>query len=206
MITAARIDALKQARRRRVDQRAARPGDRQTRQPRRDPAVVVRPDRAWPRSPTPDYPDERLVACRNPALAAERARKRAELLDATEAELAKINTAVDAGRLKDSAKIGMRTGRVVNKYKVAKHFEIAIADASFAYQRRQTRSTPRPPRTASTSYAPPASPPSGSPPPKRSPRTNDCGWSRPTSARLRPSTWNCARSTTAANPASARTC
>jgi hypothetical protein len=85
----------------------------------------------------PDYPDERLVACRNPALAAERARKRADLLDATDTELAKIKSAVDAGRLKDPVKIGIRTGRVANKFKMAKHFEITIAEGVFSYQRHQ---------------------------------------------------------------------
>lgn len=84
----------------------------------------------------PDYPNERLVVCRNPALAAERARKRGELLAATEAELDKIVAAVAAGRLKDPAKIGLRVGKVVNRYKMAKHLELDITDGHFAYRRR----------------------------------------------------------------------
>lgn len=84
----------------------------------------------------PDYPGERLVACRNPALAAERARKRDEMLAATEALLARVAAAVEAGRLRDAAKIGVRVGRVVNRYKMAKHFELDIAEGRFAYSRK----------------------------------------------------------------------
>jgi len=85
----------------------------------------------------PDYPGERLVACRNPALAQERARKRSELLAATEAELAKIAAPVEAGRLKGADKIGLRVGRQVKRYKMAKHFQIVIGDDSLAFSRRQ---------------------------------------------------------------------
>lgn len=84
----------------------------------------------------PDYPGERLVACRNPALATERARKRNELLAATETELDKIAAAVTAGRLRDPAKIGQRVGRHANRYKMAKHFDIDIAEGRFAYRRK----------------------------------------------------------------------
>ena len=87
----------------------------------------------------PDYPGERLIACRNPALAAERARKRSELLAATEAVLAPIVAAVEAGRLKGADKIGIRVGRAVNRYKMAKHFEITITDTTFTYTRRSTQ-------------------------------------------------------------------
>jgi hypothetical protein len=91
------------------------------------------------------FPGERLVVCRNPAVAAERARKRAELLTATEAELAKVKTMVEGprGRLRnaDAGKIGERAGRVVNKYKVAKHFELTIADRAFSYQRKTDQIT-----------------------------------------------------------------
>jgi hypothetical protein len=77
------------------------------------------------------------VACRNPVLAKERARKRTELLDATEAELATIALSVQSGRLKGADKIGMRVGRYVNRYKMAKHFEIVIGDDSLSFSRRQ---------------------------------------------------------------------
>jgi transposase len=89
----------------------------------------------------PDYPGERLVACRNPALASERARKRNELLAATETELDKIAAAVEAGRLRDPAKIGQRVGRHANRYKMAKHFDLDIAHGHFAYRRKRDQIT-----------------------------------------------------------------
>ena len=84
----------------------------------------------------PDFPGERLVACRNPALAAERARKREELLAATEALLDAIRDRVAAGRLAGADRIGIAAGKVVDRYKVAKHFELSIGEASFGYARR----------------------------------------------------------------------
>ena len=86
---------------------------------------------------SPDYPGERLIACRNPLLAAERARKRDDLLAATEALLAKIKNQVSAGRIKDADKIGVRAGKVINRYKVAKHFILDISDGHFAWHRDQ---------------------------------------------------------------------
>jgi hypothetical protein len=89
----------------------------------------------------PQFPGERLVICRNPAMAAERARKRADLLTLTEADLAKVKQMVEGerGRLNgaDAGKIGERAGRVVNKRKMAKHFTLQIADGAFSYQRNQ---------------------------------------------------------------------
>ena len=82
----------------------------------------------------PDYADERLMVCRNPALAADRARKRAELLAATDAELDKISRAVTAGRLTDAGKIGVRVGRVLNRFKMGKHYRLDIDDGRFAYR------------------------------------------------------------------------
>jgi transposase len=87
---------------------------------------------------SPDYPDERLVVCRNPALAQERARKRRDLLAATDTALDKIVTAVAAGRLKDPAAIGIRIGRVVNKHKMAKHYDLDITEGVFTYRHNQT--------------------------------------------------------------------
>lgn len=84
---------------------------------------------------SPDYPGERLVCCRNPALAAERARKRGELLAATEVELDKVTAAVTAGRLKDAGKIGVRVGKVLNRFKMAKHYDLTIGEATFSYTR-----------------------------------------------------------------------
>ena len=83
----------------------------------------------------PDYPGERLVACRNPALAAERTRKRLALLESTEVELAKIAAAVTAGRLKGAAKIGTRYGKIIGRHKMGKHFTTTITDTTFSYAR-----------------------------------------------------------------------
>jgi hypothetical protein len=87
----------------------------------------------------PDYPGERLVACRNPQLAEYRAHKREALLQATEKQLEKVRASVTAGRLSGQDKIGVRVGRVVNQYKVAKHFDLSITDTSFGYARNAER-------------------------------------------------------------------
>jgi transposase len=86
---------------------------------------------------SPDYPGERLVVCRNPALAEERARKRTELLAATEKLLNKIVEATKRKRtpLRGEAKIGLRVGRVINRHKMSKHFILEIGAASFSYKR-----------------------------------------------------------------------
>jgi hypothetical protein len=84
-----------------------------------------------------DFPGERLVACRNPVLAAERARKREDLLAATEKLLAPIAARVAAGRLAGAAAIGVEAGKVISKYKTGKHFELTITDTSLTAARRQ---------------------------------------------------------------------
>jgi len=84
----------------------------------------------------PDYPGERLVACRNPQLAALRAHKREDLLAATEKNLEKVRAMVQAGRLRGQDQIGVRVGKVINRYKVAKHFTLEIQERSFAFQRQ----------------------------------------------------------------------
>ena len=90
---------------------------------------------------SPDYPGERLVACRNPLLADERGRKRRELLRATEEKLAEIVAATcrDRQPLKGKDKIGVRVGKVLNRYKMAKHFEWEISEDSFTYRRNQAK-------------------------------------------------------------------
>jgi len=85
---------------------------------------------------SPQYPGERLVACRNPQLAALRAHKRQELLGATERNLQQIKDRVDAGRLKGSNAIALRVGKVINQYKVARHFELDIGENYFTFARR----------------------------------------------------------------------
>ncbi len=86
---------------------------------------------------SPDFPGERLVACRNPVLAADRARKRGDLLAATEKLLAPIITRVQAGRLTGAGPIGVEVGKVISKYKTGKHFDVAITDDSLAVARKQ---------------------------------------------------------------------
>jgi len=84
----------------------------------------------------PDYPGERLVACRNPELAALRTHKREDLLQSTEKNLATVQAMVKGGRLRGQDKIGVRVGKVVNQYKVAKHFTLVIEDQAFFFQRK----------------------------------------------------------------------
>ena len=87
---------------------------------------------------SPDFPGERLIVCRNQALAAERARKREDLLAATERELARIAAAVARRRqpLRGAAKIGLQVGAVLNKHKMAKHFTLNITDSHLAFARK----------------------------------------------------------------------
>jgi len=84
----------------------------------------------------PDYPGERLVACRNAQLAKLRAHKREALLCATEKSLAKIKASVSAAKLAGKDNIGVRVGKIINQYKVAKHFELVIGDTAFSCQRK----------------------------------------------------------------------
>ena len=84
----------------------------------------------------PDYPGERLVLCRNPFLADERRRKREELLQATEKQLTAIRERVVAERLMGTDKIGLAVGKIVNRFKMAKHFELTIGERSFSFSRR----------------------------------------------------------------------
>ncbi len=86
---------------------------------------------------SPDYPGERLVCCRNPVLADERARKRDELLAATEKELDTIAAATRRDRrpLRGRDKIALRVGKVINKFKMAKHFTLQITDEAFTFTR-----------------------------------------------------------------------
>jgi Transposase DDE domain len=88
---------------------------------------------------SPDFPGERLVACKNPFLEAERARKRESLLAATEADLGKIAAACARTRapLRGTDKIAVRADRVLTRRKVAKHFTVQISDDSFSYARNQ---------------------------------------------------------------------
>jgi hypothetical protein len=84
-----------------------------------------------------DFPGERLIACRNPVLAAERARKREDLLAAAEKLLAPIIARVRSGKLRGAGPIGVETGKVISKYKTAKHFTVTITDTTLTVTRKQ---------------------------------------------------------------------
>jgi hypothetical protein len=86
---------------------------------------------------SPDFPGERLVACRNPVLAADRARTREDLLAGTEKLLAPLLARVRAGRLQGAGEIGVEVGKVISTYKTGKHFAVTITDDSLAITRKQ---------------------------------------------------------------------
>jgi hypothetical protein len=88
---------------------------------------------------SPDFPGERLIACRNPVLAADRARTRQDLLAATEKLLAPLLTRVQAGKLTGAGPIGVEVGKVISKYKTGKHFEVTITDDSLSVERKQAQ-------------------------------------------------------------------
>jgi len=89
----------------------------------------------------PNYPGERLIVCKNPLLADERARKRRELLDATEKQLAKVAAATRRAKapLRGAAHIGLRVGKVFERFNVAKHFKLTITDKGFDFTRDHDR-------------------------------------------------------------------
>ena len=89
----------------------------------------------------PDYPGERLVVCRNPLVAAERTRKRSELLAATERGLAEIADRVTRGTLTGADQIGLAVGPAVKRYRMKKHFELAITDTNFTFARKTEQIT-----------------------------------------------------------------
>jgi len=98
-------------------------------------------DRDMAEITSPDFPDERLVVCKNPLLAEERARKREELLSATEKDLARIKARVERARqpLRGAAEIGRAVGAVIDRRKMAKHFVTGITDTTFRFVRKQDR-------------------------------------------------------------------
>ena len=87
---------------------------------------------------SPDFPGERLIVCRNPELAAERSRKREDLLAATEKDLATIKASVERKRnpLRGTAEIALKVGEVLNTHKMKKHFDLEITDAAFSFARK----------------------------------------------------------------------
>src|SRR6266851_4020210 len=102
-------------------------------------------------------PPSARKTCRSPAesyFRAGQARKREDLLAATEKDLAKIRASADAGRLDGAGEIGERAGKVIGKHKVGKHFLREITGSAFTFRRIRRRSPPRQPSTGYTSYAP----------------------------------------------------
>ena len=87
----------------------------------------------------PDFPGERLLVCLNPRLRQERRRKRSELLQATEEALAKIAASITWGRLRGRERINRRVGANVNRWSVAKHFEVEVTDNNISWRRRENR-------------------------------------------------------------------
>ena len=155
---------------------------------------------------SPEFPGERLIACRNPLLAAERARKREDLLAATEADLAKIAAQAARRALKGQDKIGLRAGRVINKHKVAKHFILDIGEGRLTWRRDQAshRRRGRPGRDLRHPH--PASPRTAWTRAGTVAAYKDLPTSSATSAPSRPTTWTCAPSTTGSRTGSGPTC
>ena len=155
---------------------------------------------------SPDFPGERLIACRNPHEAAKRARTRQELLAATEADLATIAARAAAGRIKDPDKIGVAAGKVINKRKVAKHFILDIGEGRITWRRDQDSIDAE----AATDgiYVIRTPVPAGHP--RRRRRRGRLQGPRPPGTRLpapsRPTTWTCAPSGTGSRTASEPTC
>jgi Transposase DDE domain len=146
MITSARIDALNQ-----LEDGTRRPDPYQWITALRAPAIrkLMADDGPLQLSlfdqqdlaeiTSPDFAGERLIACRNPVLAADRARTREDLLAATEKLLAPITARVRAGRLRGAGEIGVEVGKVISTYKTGKHFAVTITDTTLAIERRQDR-------------------------------------------------------------------
>lgn len=84
-----------------------------------------------------EFPGERLIVCRNPLVGAERARKRSELLEATERGLLEIAERVEAGTLKGAAEIGLAAGPALRRYRMKKHFRVEITETAFSFERKQ---------------------------------------------------------------------
>jgi hypothetical protein len=136
---------------------------------------------------SPEFPGERLIVCRNRALAAERARKREDLLAATERDLARIAAAVARKRqpLRGKAEIGLEIGAVLDKHKMAKHFALDITDTRFSLPERPMKSPWRRHSTASTSCAPACPPPLSTTPPQCAATNPSAWWSVPSAASRR---------------------
>ena len=155
---------------------------------------------------SPDFPGERLIACRNPVLAADRARTRDELLAATEDLLAPLIARIQASKLTGAGPIGVEVGKVIGKYKTGKHFTVTITDTSLAVspQAGPDRRRGRPGRLLRAAH--PRSPPASSTRPPWSPPTRTSNTWNGTSGTSNPATWTCGPSSTGSRNGSGRTC
>ena len=121
-----------------MDHRAARPGDQEADgRGRAPPAQSLLDEQDLAEITSEDFPGERLIACRNRVLAADRARTREDLLAATEKLLAPLLARVQAGKLTGAGPIGVEVGKVISTYKTAKHFAVTITGTTLDIQRRQ---------------------------------------------------------------------
>jgi hypothetical protein len=154
---------------------------------------------------SPDFPGERLIACRNPHLAADRARTREDLLAATEKLLAPVIARVQAGRLAGSARIGVEVGKVISKYKTRKHFAVTITDDTLTVTRDQAQIDAEAALDGFYVLRTPVPPPSWTRPAWYRP-TRTSNTSSGTSGTSNPTTWTCGRSSTTSRNASRRTC
>ena len=152
-----------------------------------------------------DFPGDRLIACRNPVLAADRARTRDELLAATEKLLTPLIARVQAAGSPAPGRSASRSARSSARPRPASTSTSPSPMTASRSPASRTRSTPRPPWTASTCCAPP-SPQTSSTPPPWSPPTRTSNTSSGTSARSRPTTWTCGRCSTGSKNASRPTC
>jgi hypothetical protein len=120
-----------------VDHRAARPGIKKLMADDGPLQLSLFDEQDLAEITSPDFPGERLVACRNPVLAADRARTREDLLAATEKLLAPVIARVQSGKLAGAGPIGVEAGKVISKYKIAKHFDLTITGHSLTVTRNQ---------------------------------------------------------------------
>ena len=155
MVTKANLELMRSSRGDRLDHRVEGAAGQAAGQDAARCSCRSSTNATWPRSAAPDYPGERLVVCRNPLVAAERARKREELLAATEPTSPAIQRRVERGTLEGAGRDRPRGRRRSQAPPVKKHFQIEISDSTLHLRAQAApRSPPRPPSTASTSCAP----------------------------------------------------
>src|SRR5512142_1681820 len=154
---------------------------------------------------SPDFPGERLIACRNPHEAAKRARTRGELLAATEADLEKVAAQAAAGRVKDAGAIGVKAGKILNKRKVAKHFILDIGPGRITWRHDQASIDAEAATDGIYVIRTPVPPTPWTRPPRWPPTRTSRTWNG-TSGTSKPTTWTCGPSGTGSRTGSKPTC